>query len=42
MAQEVPEASFDNNGYLMVDYSKLDVEFRRIKLREEDNVKKMP
>ena len=30
MAQEVPEASFDNNGYLMVDYSKLDVEFRKI------------
>ena len=28
MAQDVPWASFeDNNGYLMVDYSKLDVDF---------------
>ena len=31
MAQEVPWASFeDENGYLMVDYSKLDVDFRRL------------
>ena len=31
MAQEVPWASFfDNNGYLMVDYSKLDVDFVKI------------
>ena len=27
MAQEVPEASYDNNGKLWVDYSKIDVEF---------------
>ena len=31
MAQDVPWASFeDNNGYLMVDYSKLDVDFVKI------------
>ena len=31
MAQEVPWASFEGeNGYLMVDYSKLDVDFRRL------------
>ena len=31
MAQEVPWASLmGDNGYLMVDYSKLDVEFKRI------------
>lgn len=31
MAQEVPWASFmDNNGYLMVDYSKVDVEFIKL------------
>ena len=32
MAQEVPESSFKaSNGYLMVDYSNLDVKFERIK-----------
>jgi len=32
MAQEVPNASFLNkDGYLWVDYNKLDVEFKRIK-----------
>ena len=30
MAQEVPEASYDNNGKLWVDYSKIDVEFKEI------------
>ena len=30
IAQEVPEASIDVNGTLMVDYSKLDVVFERI------------
>ena len=30
MAQEVPEASYEKEGHLWVDYSKLDVEFRRI------------
>ena len=31
MAQEVPEASFiHKDGYLWVDYSKLDVAFERI------------
>jgi hypothetical protein len=31
MAQEVPEySSKDSNGYLMVDYSKLDVRFEKI------------
>ena len=31
MAQEVPEySSKDSNGYLMVDYSDLDVKFERI------------
>ena len=32
MAQEVPESSFKaSNGYLMVDYSNLDVKFKRIR-----------
>ena len=30
MAQEVPEASYNDNGYLWVDYSKIDVEFKKI------------
>ena len=31
MAQEVPWAStVDDDGYFMVDYSKLDVEFKRL------------
>lgn len=31
MAHEVPHASsFNNDGYLMVDYSKIDVEFKRV------------
>ena len=30
MAQEVPEASYEKEGHLWVDYSKLDVDFRRI------------
>jgi hypothetical protein len=31
MAHEVPHASsFNDDGYLMVDYSKVDVEFKRV------------
>ena len=30
LAQEVLWASSEHNGYLMVDYSKLDVDFRRL------------
>ena len=31
MAHEVPHASiFNTDGYLMVDYSKIDVEFKRV------------